>query len=180
MDEWWIVTFSVVVWKVFHRAFNTMAAPLSSTSHVALSRPVTLNVVTPYSEEPLEDLLIPHISSTNRIHSNFALCFAEGVLASTDWNRRIRVRAHSVGLSIPFGQNGRTHVLTPGLIGPRNPPTKFAYGSEAAVVVDDSTLWDLAGHGTDLRFRPCLPRRPDSNTKSESLTMPTLTPTERG
>ena len=104
VDEGWIVTFSVVVWKLgmFHRAFNTKASPLSSTGHVALSRPATLHVVTPYSEEPLEDLLIPDIGSTNSIQSNFALCFTKGVLASTDWNRRIRVRAHSVGLSIPL------------------------------------------------------------------------------
>ena len=59
-------TLSVLVWKVgmFHRAFNTKAAPSSSTGHVALSRPATLCVVTPNSKEPLEDLLIPH----NRFH----------------------------------------------------------------------------------------------------------------
>ena len=56
VDEVWIVSFSVVVWKVgvFHRAVNTKAAPLSPTGDVALSRPATLNVVTPHSEEPLE------------------------------------------------------------------------------------------------------------------------------
>ena len=38
VGEVWII-FSVVVWKVgmFHRAFNTEAAPLSSTGHAALA-----------------------------------------------------------------------------------------------------------------------------------------------
>ena len=72
---------------------RTEAAPLSSTGHVALARPATLDVVTPHSEEPLEDLLIPHIGSMNSIHSHFALCFTEGILASTYWSRMIRIRA---------------------------------------------------------------------------------------
>ena len=65
VDEVWIFTFSVGVWEVVFE--HTEAAPLSSTGHVALARPATLNVVTPHSEEPLEDLLIPHIGSMNTI-----------------------------------------------------------------------------------------------------------------
>ena len=33
-----------------------------------------------------------------------------------------------------------------------------------AVVVDEGTLLGLAGHETDLRFRPCLPRCTDSDS----------------
>ena len=162
----------------FRRAFHTDAPPLSSTGHVVLARPASLNFVALHSEEPLKDQLIPHISSTNGVHGNFALCLTKGVVASTDWSRMIRIRARRVWLAIPFGQSGRAHVLAPESIGSRNPPTNLAYGSEAAVVVDEGALRDLAGHGTDLFCS--LPRCTDSDTKTRPFTMPMLTLTERG
>ena len=108
VDGVWIFIFSVVLWGVgtFHLAFNTDAPPLSSTGHVALVWPASLNVVALLSEEPLEDLLILHIGSTNGVHSDFAFCSVEGVVASTAWSKMIRIIARSVGLAILFGQSG--------------------------------------------------------------------------
>ena len=79
VDGAWIFIFSVVRLEVdtFHLASNTEALPLSSTGHVALARPASINVVAGHSKEPLEDLLIPHLVSTNGVHRDFALCFAE-------------------------------------------------------------------------------------------------------
>ena len=42
----------------------------------------------------------------------------------------------------------------------------FVHGSDVAVVVDEGTLQDLAGRGTDLRCRPYLPRCTDSDTRT--------------
>ena len=70
-------------------------------------------------------------------------------------------------------------MLAPGSIGSGDPPTDLACGSEVAVVVDEGALRDLAGRGTDLRFRPCLPRCTDSDTGTQRFTMIMLTPTER-
>ena len=46
------------------------------------------------------------------------------------------------------------------------------------MVVDEGALRDLTGHGTGLRFRPCVQRCSDSDTKTQPFTMPILTPTE--
>ena len=151
---------------------------LRSTGHVALARPASINVVALHSKEPLQNLLIPHIGSTNGVHGAFALCFTEGVVASTDWSKMIRIIARSMGVAIPFGQSGRAHVLAPGSIGSGDPPTNLSCGSEVAVVVNEGTLLDLAGYETDLRFRPCLPRCTDSDTRTRPFTLPMLTPTE--
>ena len=176
VDGAWVFIFSVVLLEVgtFHLAFDTDASPVSSTGHVALARPASFNVVAPHSEEPLEDFLIPHIGSTSGVHSDFALCFAEGVVASTDWSKMIRITARSVGVAIPVGQSGRAPVLAPGSIGSGDPPTNLAYGSGVAVVVVD-----FAGHETDLRFRSCLPRCAYSDTKTQNFTMPMPTLTEK-
>ena len=81
-----IFIFSVALLELgtFQLAFNTDALPFSCTGHVALARPASINVVALHSKEPLEDLFIPHIGSTNGVHSDFPLCFTEGVVASTD------------------------------------------------------------------------------------------------
>ena len=141
MDGAWIFIFSVVRLEVgtFHLASNTDALPLSSTGHVALARPASINVVAGHSKEPLEDLLIPHFGSTNGVHSDFAPCFTEGVVAST------RIKARSLGVAIPFGPSGRAHVPAPGSIGSGDPPTNLANGSEVAVVVDEGALWTWQG-----------------------------------
>ena len=55
-----------------------------------------------HSKEPLEDLLIPHIGSTNGLHGDLALCFTEGVVAPTDWNNVIRIIACSMGSGHSF------------------------------------------------------------------------------
>ena len=118
------------------------------------------------------------IGSTNGVHGDFPLCFAEGVVASTDWSKMIRRIANSIRVAIPLGQSGGAHVLAPGSIRSGGPPTNLAYGSEVAVVVDEGALRELARHGTDLRFRTCFPRCTDSDTKTQPFTMPMLTPTE--
>ena len=89
----------------------------------------------------------------------------------------IRIMERSVRSYIPLGQVDGAHVMAPGSIGSGNPPTSLACGSEAATVVDEGTL-DLAGHETDLRFRPCLPRCTDSDTKTQPSTMLRLVLTE--
>ena len=162
MDGAWIFIFSVM----FQLAFNTCALPLSPTGHVALASAASLTVVALHSEEPLEDLLIPHIGSPIGVHSDFVLCFTEGVVASTEWSKMIRIIARSVGSATPLAQRDSAHVLAPGSIGSGNPPTSLTYGSEVAVVVDEGTLLDLAGNETGLRFRPCLPRCACSCTTS--------------
>ena len=163
MDGAWIFIFSVM----FQLAFNTCALPLSPTGHVALASAASLTVVALHSEEPLEDLLIPHIGSPIGVHSDFVLCFTEGVVASTEWSKMIRIIARSVGSATPFlAQRDSAHVLAPGSIGSGNPPTSLTYGSEVAVVVDEGTLLDLAGNEAGLRFRPCLPRCASSCTTS--------------
>ena len=78
------------------------------------------------------------------VHSDFALCFTEGVGASPEWGKTIRIAARGVGSSVPSGPSGRAHALVPG-----------SNGSEVAVVVVEGTLLDLAGHETALRFRSC-------------------------
>ena len=55
-------------------------------------------------KEPLENLLITHFDSRNGVHGDCALCFTEGVVASTDWSKMIGVIAHSLGGAIPFGR----------------------------------------------------------------------------
>ena len=94
-------------WGTFHLAFNTDALPLSSTGHVALARPASINVVALHSKEPLEDLLIPHNGSTTGVHGDFALCFIEGVVASTSWSKEIRIIVRSREVAILFGESGR-------------------------------------------------------------------------
>ena len=74
-------------------------APLSSTGHVV--RTTSLNVVAWHSEEPLEDFSTPHTGSLMGVKSNFALCFTEGVGASPEWGKIIRIMARSMGSSIP-------------------------------------------------------------------------------
>ena len=177
---WIFFIFSVALLEVgtFHLAFNTDALPLSFTGHVALARPASINVVALHLKEPLEDLFVPHLGSTNGVHGDFPLCFAEGVVASTDWSKMIRRIANSIRVAIPLGQSGGAHVLAPGSIRSGGPPTNLAYGSEVAVVVDEGALRELARHGTDLRFRTCFPRCTDSDTKTQPFTMPMLTPTE--
>ena len=117
---------------------------LSPTGHVALTRPASLNVVALHPEEPLEDLLIPQIGSPTGPHSDFALCFTERAVASTDWSKMIRIIARSMGSAIPSGQSGRAHVLAPGSIGSGTPPTSLTYRSGVGVVVNNGTLLDLA------------------------------------
>ena len=75
------------------------------------------------------------------------LCFTEGILASPEWSEIIRITPCSLGSSIPLGQSGRTD-------GCGNSPTSSTCGSEVDVVMNDSTLRDLAGHEADLRLRP--------------------------
>ena len=137
-----IFIFSVILLEVgmFRLAFNTDALPLSPTGHGGLARPASLNVVALHLEEPLEDLLIPQISSPNGLHSDSALCFAEGVVASTDGSKMIRIIARSMRSAIPSEQSGRARVLAPGSIGSGNLPTSLTYRSEVAVVVDEGTL----------------------------------------
>ena len=89
----------------------------------------------------------------------------------------MRIKVRSVGSAIPLGQSGRAYALVPGSVGSGNPPTTLAYRSEVAVVVDEGTLPVLAGHETDSKFRHCLPRCTDSDTKTQHFTMPMLTPT---
>ena len=56
----------------------------------------------------------------------------------------------------------------------------FTCGSEVAIIVDEGTLLDLAGHETDLRFRPCLPRCTDSDTKDSALYNAEVDPDGKG
>ena len=89
---------------MFQLAFYTDALPLSPTGHVALARTASLNVVALHSEEPLKDLLTPHVGFPYVVHSNFSLCCAEGVVASTEWSKMIRIVARSMGSSIPLAE----------------------------------------------------------------------------
>ena len=97
MDGVWIFIFVVT----FQPAFNTDGLLLSSTGHVALARTASLNVVARHSEEPLEYFSTPHFGSLMGVHSDFALCFTEGVGASPEWGKMIRIIARSMGSSIP-------------------------------------------------------------------------------
>ena len=101
-------------------------------------------------EESLEDLLITHSDSSNGFHDNDALCFTEGVAASTDRSKMVRIIARGLEVAVPFGQRGKAHVLGPGSFWFGNPPTGSVYGSKGAVVVDGGALRDLAGRGTGL------------------------------
>ena len=157
---------------MFQLAINTDAHSLSPTGHVALARTASLDVVAFPLEEPLKDLWTPHICSLIGVHSNFALCFTDGIGASPEWSEMIRIIARSVGSSISLGQSGRAHVLAPGSVRSENSPTSLTCGSEVAVVLNEGTLLDLAGHDADLSFRPCLLRCARSCTQTQPFTMP--------
>ena len=130
-------------------------------------------------KESLKDLLITHFGSPNGVHNNDALCFTEGVGASADRSKRIRIPASVWRVAVPFGQRVKAHVLEPGSFWSGNPPTSLVYGSKGAVVVDGGALRDLAEHGTGLRCGPCRPRCTDSDTRTQPFTTPMLTPTEK-
>ena len=55
-----------------------------------------------------------------------------------------------------------------------NPLTNLVYGSKGATGVDGGAFRDLAGRGTGLRCRPCLPRSANANTRTQPFTTPTF------
>ena len=118
--------------------------------------------------ESLEDLSITHFGSLNGAHNNDALCFTEGVVASTDRSKMVTLiaRTRSLGLAVPFEQGSNAHVLVPGSFWSGNPPTRGA-------------LRNLAKRGIGLWCEPCPPRCMDSCTRTQPFTMPMFTPTEK-
>ena len=110
-------------------------------------------------KQSLEDLMIIQFGSPDGVHDNDALCFTEGVGASTNWSKRIRILARGLKLAVPFGQRGKAHVLVPGSFWSGNlPPTGLVFGSKGAVIVDGGAIRDMVERGTGLRWRPCQPR----------------------
>ena len=114
MNGAWIFVFSVT----FQLAFNTDALPLSPTGHVALSRTASLNVVARHLEDPLEDFSTPRVGSLMGDQSDFAFCFTEGVGASPEWGKMIRITARSMGSCLPLGHSGGAHVWSLDQSGP--------------------------------------------------------------
>ena len=150
-DGTWIFIFSFVRLEV-------------KTFHLG-SSPDALNVCGRHLKESLEDFLTTHFGSLKGVHNNDAPCLTGGVVASTDRRKKIRIIARGLGVAVPFGQRGEAHVLVTRSSWSGNPP--------------GGALRDLAGRGTGLRCRPCRPRSANSNTRSQPITTPTLTPTEK-
>ena len=109
---------------------------LIPTGGVASGSPTFFNAVVPDSEERIEDLLLPDVSSTSNVLSNIAFYFNEGFAASTDGSKMIGITAGGVEVAIPSGQSDRVHVLAPGSSVSVDPPTDLTYGSEVSVFAD--------------------------------------------
>ena len=141
----WIFIFSVVRLEVktFHLGSNPDALPLSSTGHVAWARAADINVCDRHLKESLEDFLITHFGSLNGVHNNDALCLTEGVVASSDRSKIIRIVARGLWVAVPFGQRGKAHVLVPRSSWSGCPLTNLVYGSKGAIVVDGGVLREL-------------------------------------
>ena len=78
-----------------------------------------------------------------------------------------------LGVLYSFGTKWQSApVLVPGSIGSVNLPTSRTYGSEVAVVVDEDTLLDLAGHENALRCKSCLQICACSWTQTQPFTIP--------
>ena len=146
VDGAWVFIFSVIFQEVgtFRLAFDTDAFTLSPTGGVALVSTAIFTAVAPDSEEPIEDLLFPHVGSTSDVSSDIAFYFLERVEASTD----------GMKVAIPSGQSDRVHVFAPRSSVSVNPSTDLTYGSEVSVIVDEGAFLGMAGHETGLRFRP--------------------------
>ena len=89
-----------------------------------------------HMKESLEDFLITHFGSLNGVHNNDALCLTEGVVASSDRSKIIRIVARGLGVAVPFGQRCKAHVLVPRSSWSGSPRTNLVFGSKGAIVVD--------------------------------------------
>ena len=102
--------------------------------------PAIFNVVAPDSEEPIEDLLFPSVSSTSDVPSDTAFYSNEMSVTWTDGSKMITTTTEGMG------QSNRVHVFTPGLSVSIDPPTILVDESEVSVVVDEGAFLDVSRH----------------------------------
>ena len=104
------------------------------------------------------------VSTTTTIAISFTV-----LLLFAGWN------AYSAGPGDPHAAWGPLFLedkVAPWISRSENSPTSLTCGSKVAVVVNEGTLLDLAGHETALRFRSCLLRCACSCTQTQPITMP--------
>ena len=101
---------SVFIFLVIFQKVDTFHFPLGTngllipTGGVALGSPTICNAVVPDSEERIQDLLLPDVSSTSNVLSNIVFYFNEGVTSYTDRSKMIRTMAGGVEVVTPSGK----------------------------------------------------------------------------